>query len=162
VKIRRRHLWVICLAVATVILVVLLALVGLGVLTLPGTPPPPLVKIQEVQFTILQGRNASGLPWFGPNFTYSGVVNNYPFYATPGGNFTLPVTLYNFDNVNHTVYSMAPSPPFIFGGSSPALPWIVQPVVKSDDSGNFDLTISAPNSPGDTLTLYITINALPP
>ena len=161
-KIRRRHLWIICVAVATVILVVLLALIGLGVLVLPGGAPPAPVKIQEVQFSILQGRNSSGLPWFGPNFTYSGLVNNYPFSVAPGGNFTLPVTIYNYDSVNHTVYSMSPSPPFTFDSSSPSFPWIVQPVAKSDDSGNFDLTITAPNSAGDTLTLYITINALPP
>jgi hypothetical protein len=117
--------------------------------------------VTSVQFTILQGANSSGLPWFGPNFTYSGSVNNYPFSVAPGANFTLPVLLYNYDNVNHTVYSMSPSSPFTFVKSTPAFPWIVQPVDRSDDSGTFDLVMQAPRIPGDTLTLFITINALP-
>jgi hypothetical protein len=162
VQIKRRFLWTIVVAVATVILVILLALIGLGVLVLPGTAPPPPVQVQEVQFTFLQGDNASGLPWFGPNFTYEGAVNNYPYSVAAGTNFTLPVIIYNYDNVNHTVYSMNPSPPFTFEKSEPTLPWVVQPVDKVDDSGIFDLTIQAPNSPGKLLTVYITIDAIAP
>ncbi len=161
-RIRRRSLWVILVAVATVILVVLLALIAVGTLSLPGKAPPPDLRIYQAEFSILQGENSSGLPWFGPNFTYEGVANGYPFSLTPGARFTLPLLLYNYDTTNHTIYSMSASPPFSLVASSPGLPRVVAPVDLEDDSGSFDLTLLAPNSPGDNVTLYITIDALAP
>ncbi len=160
-KIKRTHFWTIVVAIVTVALVVLLVLIAVGDLVLPGKGAPAPVTVDMVKFTILQENNASGLPWFGPsNFTYTGLANGYPFVVAPGATFTLPVGLENYDSISHTIYSMNPDPPFTLVSCYPSLPFVVPPVLHEDDGGNFDLTIQAPSSSGQTLTMYVVINAL--
>jgi hypothetical protein len=160
-KLKHRQLWTIAVGVGAIIVVALLVLVALGILVLPGTPAPAQVTVTEVQFTILQGgANSTGFGWFGQGtFNYSGVVNGYPFTVAPGGSFTVPVTLENFDNNSHVIYSVQAAGAFIFKGSTPTLPATV-PALEDDAALIFAFV--APSNPGASLTLSVTINTLPP
>jgi hypothetical protein len=153
-------LWTIAVAIGALVIVALLILIAVGVLVLPGTAPPAPVNVSSVQFTLLQGTNASGYPWFGPyTFTYTGLANGYPFSAPPGGTFTIPVILENYDNATHTIYDVTVGGPFTLKGTSPALP-LTSPAL--DDNIILNLTVVAPSNPGATLTMFVTINLLPP
>lgn len=159
-QMRRRTLWTIAVAVVAVVLAVLLILIAFGFLVLPGSAPPAPVTISAVQFTLLQGTNASGNGWFGPStFTYTGIYNGFPFHVSPGGSFSVPVILENFDDNPHTLYSVSVQPPFLFESTSPALP---QTMVALQDDALLTIYAKAPSSPGETLELFVTINALPP
>ncbi len=117
VKIKRRHLWTIAVATAATVLVVLLILIAAGALVVPGTSSPAPVSVTSVQFTILQGTNASGNPWFGPStVVYTGLANGYPFTVSPGGGFSVPITFENYDSSPHTLYSISAAAPFSFAG----------------------------------------------
>ncbi len=162
-KVRRRTLWTIGVAVAAAVLVALLALIALGVLVLPGTPGPAPVSVTSVQFTVLQGTNASGNGWLGPSsFSYSGVVNGYPFDVAPGGTFTVSVTWTNYDSNPHTIYSVSVAAPFAFSRTTPALPATLS---ANQDDALMQIYVVAPNgssAAGASLTLFVTVNALPP
>ena len=149
-------------AIAAVILLVIVVLIALGDLVLPGTPAPAPVTIQQVNFTILQGTNSTGANWFGPShFSYSPVNHTlgYPFQVKAGGGFSIPVVLENFDNATHTIYSVTAGAPFTFITSKPLLPSSLMPL---QDSAVLDMNFTAPNSPGSTLVLFVTLDALPP
>jgi hypothetical protein len=159
-KIKRRHLWTIAVAIVVVVLVILLALIAEGILVIPGASPPAPVTVSSVQFTLLQGTNQSGYGWFGPsNFSYTGVANGYPFVVAPGGGFTVPLVLENYDSVNHTLYSVQAATPFTYTGSSPPLP---VSVYAHQDDAVLQLSFSAPSSPGESLTLFVTVDFLGP
>ncbi len=159
-KVRRRTLWTIGVAAAAAVLVVLLLLISIGVLVLPGTPAPAPVSVNSAQFTILQGTNASGNGWFGPSsFSYTGVVNGYPFKVAPGATFTVSVTWTNYDDNPHTLYSISVAAPFAFSKSSPSLPATLYAL---EDDAFMQIYVVAPNSAGASLTLFVTVNALPP
>ncbi len=153
---------------ATGLVIVLIVLIGFGYLALPSKSPAP-VTIAESQFTILEGKNASGGYWFGFNqanltivnadqYNYSG-LNGYPTTVQPGATFGVVVVLWNHDAQNHTVYSVDVSPPFTYVNSDPAIPVSVP---AGYDSAGFTFTVQAPNDAGASLTLVMTINALLP
>jgi hypothetical protein len=157
---RRRQIWTIGVAAAVTVLAVLLILIAAGVLVLPGTAAPTPVSVISVQFTILQGTNSSGNPWFGPSmFSYTGLANGYPFSVAPGGGFSVPVTFENYDDAPHTLYSIDVQSPFLFAGSSPTLP---QTLRALQDDAYLLIYVTAPSTAGASLTLFVTINALPP
>jgi hypothetical protein len=159
-KLKRSQLWTIAVGVAAVILATFLALIAFGVLVLPGASPPAPVRVTQVEFTLDQGTNASGRGWFGPStFNYTGIGYGFPYVVAPGGNFSIPLILENFDTVPHTVYSASASAPFTLTGTSPALPAEVRAL--QDDAG-LQLFVKAPSTPGATLTLFITVNMLGP
>ena len=159
-KVRRRTLWSIAVGVTAAVLVVLLVLIWYGVLVLPGAPAPAPVSVTSAQFTLLQGTNASGNGWFGPSaFSYSGVVNGYPVNVAPGGTFSISVTWTNYDSSAHTIYSISVAAPFTFVRSSPSLPATLYGL---EDDAFMQIYVSAPNSAGLSLSVYVTVNALPP
>lgn len=159
-KIRKRTLYTIGVAVAVIVLAVLLLLIAEGVLILPGTAGPAPVSVNAVQYTILQGTNASGNGWFGPNqVTYSGAVNGFPYKENPGATFSVSIELRNFDSQEHTLYSVSVSAPFVFSSTTPGLP---AEIPAGTDDALLQIYVTAPSSPGTTLTLFVTLNALPP
>ena len=83
--------------------------------------------------------------------------NGYPGSLAPGGTFGLDLLLWNNDTANHTVYSASVAPPFTFLRSDPPLP---SPVPAGVDNAAFTFTLQAPNSPGTSVVLNITVNAL--
>jgi hypothetical protein len=116
--------------------------------------------VTSVRFTLLQGTNASGFGWFGPNIiNYTGIVNGYPFTVAAGAAFSVPLVLENFDNRTHTIYSVTAGTPFTFTSSTPTLP---ASLLALEDSAVLQLGFIAPSNPGASLTLFVTVNALPP
>ncbi|MGC2359526.1 MAG: hypothetical protein WA691_04390 [Thermoplasmata archaeon] len=156
-KVKRRHLWTIVVAVATIILLVLLSLIALGYLVLPGAAPPAPVEVNQIDFTLDQGTNSSGYGWFGPNtFNYTGIANGYPYSVAGGAAFTVPLILENYDNNSHPIYSISVEAPFTLTGTTPVLPVTIPALL---DDASFQLDFRAPSSPGVTLTMFVTINA---
>ncbi|MGI0155251.1 MAG: hypothetical protein ACREDE_03860 [Thermoplasmata archaeon] len=141
-------------------LVILLIGIAAGILVVPGHSTPAPVQVSSVQFTLVQGTNASGNPWFGPSpVIYQGIQNGYPYSISPGKSFTVPLVLENFDTQSHTIYSISAAAPFTFTGSDPAAPVLVP---AGTDDALLQLTFTAPSSAGSTLTLFVTINFLGP
>lgn len=148
----------VAIAVAALVVVVLLMLIGLGYIVLPQQTTPP-ITVTQTRYTILEGTNASGGFWFGPDqLVYPG-LNGYPTTVPPGGSFGVPIVLWNHDSANHTVYSVSVASPFTYDGSDPALPIVVP---AGEDNANFEFTLTAPSQSGVSLTVNITINALSP
>lgn len=159
-RIRRRYLWTIAVAIVAVVLALLLVLIATGILVLPSSGSPAPVSVTSVQFTVLQGTNASGLGWLGPStFNYSGAANGYPFKVAPGATFSIPIEWRNYDGSPHTLYSITAQTPFAFSSSSPALP---ATLTAYQDDAFMQVYVTAPNSAGASLTLFLTINAYPP
>jgi hypothetical protein len=157
-KLRRRRLVSLGVVAATAVVVVLVALIGLGYLVLPQSASAP-ITISETQWTILEGTNASGGYWFGPNtLSYPG-LNGYPLSVAPGSTFGVPIVLWNHDNANHTVYSVLVGLPFTYVRSDPPVPIVVP---AGEDSASFEFWVTAPSEPGASLMVTITINALNP
>lgn len=159
-KIKRRHVWTIGVAVVAAILVVLLVLIGLGDLQLPGTTSPAQVSVTAVQVTFQQGTTADGSGWLGPNTrVLTGAANGYPFLVAPGGSFSIPLELGNNYTSPVTLYTITAGAPFTFASSLPALPATLKAL---QDDALLQIFVNAPSSPGASLVLYLTINALPP
>jgi hypothetical protein len=148
------------------VVVALLILVAVGVLVLPGTAGAAPVRVNAVEFTIEQGTNSSGFGWFGQSdFSYTGLANGYPFTPTAGSPFNVSIYLDNYDSVSHTVYSVTAGAPFTFKGSNPALPATIPPGVAGPEGPEgvyLEVTFVAPSTPGANLTLFVTINTIPP
>ena len=164
---RRRLVGYLVIAAAALV-AVLLVLIGLGILVLPSSSPAP-VSVTETNYTVLEGKTAYGSYWFGiiesgfnASFTdrlsFPG-FNGYPGNLAPGGSFGVDVLLWNNDSTAHTVYSVSVAPPFIYLTSDPTLPI---PVPAGADNAAFTFTVRAPNTPGASYALNLTINALNP
>jgi len=157
-KLRRRRLLSLAILAATVAVVMLVALIGLGYLRLPQPTTAP-ISITGTQYTILEGRNSSGGYWFGPStLDYPG-VNGYPTSVSPGATFGLPIVLWNHDSLNHTVYSVLVGSPFTLVRIVPSIPIVVP---AGYDDANFEFWVTAPSDPGASFVVTITINALTP
>jgi hypothetical protein len=157
-KIKRRTWWTIGVAIAAGVLAIVLLLIAANILVLPSSSPAT-VNVNSIQFTIIQGTNASGNPWFGPShFNYSGVYNSYPFQVATGGSFSIPVELENYDSMPHTLYSVEIAAPFTLISTDPNLPQVIQ---KNTDETTLFVDIKAPGSAG-TDVVYMTIDTLPP
>lgn len=138
------------------VVVLLVGLIGVGVLVLPSSASPT-ITISETRYTILEGTNASGGNWFGPDqLSYPG-LNGYPTSVPAGSSFGVPIVLWNHDSANHTVYSVSVAPPFTYVRSDPALPISVP---AGEDNANFEFTLLAPTGSGGSIAVAITINAL--
>jgi hypothetical protein len=157
-KFQRRRILGYAVVAAAAVVALLLVLIALGYLVIPTSPSVP-VRITETQYTILEGTNASGKYWFGPDtLSYSG-FNGYPGNFTAGSTFGVPIVLINYDSQPHTVYSVSVNSPFKFLSSDPPVPCVVP--AGADDAG-FEFTVSVPNSPGSSFVLSVTINAVSP
>lgn len=158
-KLKRRTIWTIGTVAALGVVAVLLTLIAAGILVLPGASPTP-VNVTSVEFYLVQGTNASGNPWFGPSpIIYSGAANSLPFTVAPGASFSEALSLENFDNAPHTLYSISAAAPFKYVGSSPALPVVVPAL---EDSALMDMTFTAPSTPGASVVLVATLSLVPP
>ena len=165
-KLRRRHFWTIAVGIAAVLLVVLLSLIALGVLVLPGGSGPAPVTVTAVDFTLQQGTlsrpcgNASEPGWFGAStFMYTGVAGNPFVVVAPGGSFSVPLELENYDNNPHTLYSVQADAPFTVTSTSPTLP---ANLYACQDDALLEIYFTAPTTAGATLTLFVMVNALGP
>ncbi len=146
------------IVVATATVILLLVLIEAGYLILPQSTPDP-ITITETHVTIVEGTNASGGFWFGPdNLSYPG-VNGYPTTVPSGGTFAYVWGLWNRDNASHWVYSFTIAPPFTLVSVHPAVPIIVK---AGTDDAIFTVTILDPSDPGAFLPLSVTINTLNP
>jgi hypothetical protein len=178
-KVRRQRLLSLGILVATVVVVVLVALVGLGYLVLPSSTPDP-ITISGTHYTILEGTNSSGAYWFcfpspgssyatgfcekgytagtcaelACNFSYPG-VNGYPTTVAPGSTFSVLLVMWNNDTVAHTVSSVVVGPPFTGVRSDPPTPIGIP---AGSDDANFEFWITAPSDPGASLAITITIS----
>lgn len=146
----------IALIVAAGAVVLLLVLIGLGYLVLPQNPTAP-VTITQTRYTILEGKNASGGYWFGPSSLVYPGLNGYPTTVVPGAKFGVPIVMWNYDTANHTVYSISVASPFVYDKSDPGVPILI---LAGADNANFEFTLTAPNQPGTSAVVNITINAL--
>jgi hypothetical protein len=162
-KLARRQWWTVIVVVAVGLLIVILGLIAAGILVLPPTGPPAPVKISTVCVTWEQGKNASGNYWFGQNnYCYGDLAHNLPYSAAPGSTVVIPVEVLNYDSVSHTIYSAQVAPPFSVASTSPPLPYIVTSInvnPEGIDGGLLVYTV-LPNSPGATLSVNVTVNAL--
>jgi len=153
-------------AIATVVVVVLVALVAAGVLVLPSNSTAP-VTITSVHLVIEQGKNANNVSWLGPSSI--NMTAGYPYQVAPGANWSVSWFIQSFDTVNHSVYKVIPtSVPkttagtnFTIGGYQVAGNWVRLPfVVPPLDEVSFQIFVAAPNQPGGSFALTLTVNAL--
>lgn len=162
---RRRLIGYLVIA-ASALVVILLVLIALGYLVLPSQQPAD-VNVTQTNYTILEGKAASGKNWFGVILSNANVsfddqltfpnFNGYPGHLTPGATFGVDILLWNNDTVDHTVYSVSVNAPFSYVRSDPTLPNLVP---ANDDNAAYAFTVRAPNQPGASLVLNVTINAL--
>lgn len=157
-KRRRSKFLTYAVAAAAGVVVLLLILIAVGYLVLP-TKSAATVNITSTHYTILEGTNASGGFWFGPNTLSFADFNGYPTNLTAGSTFGIPFVLWNHDSANHTIYTVTVNAPFTFVSSNPLLP---RPIQAGADNANFVFSVKVPNSPGASLALNVTINALIP
>lgn len=158
-RLKRRNLWTIGVVVAVGFVAVLLVLIGAGVLVLPSGSTPARVTVASANFDLVQGTNASGKPWFGPSpIVYSGAVNGFPFTVAPGGSFSLALSLDNYDDAAHTLYSVTATAPFHYVSSSPGVPVVIP---ANEDSALMDMVFTAPSTGGTTLTIQVTLDLEP-
>jgi hypothetical protein len=148
------------MAVAAVV-VVILALVGVGVLRLPNSASNTgTVEVTEVHWTVLQGTlpNSTTTGWFGPfNYTFAGPDDGYPLNVSAGGTFTIALVVSCLGGVPHWVYSAYAASPFTVKSTKPVLP---VEVPKGEDDAGFYFTVQVPSTPGAVLALNMTFNAL--
>ena len=154
---RRGRLMNILLAIAIGVVVVLLVAIGLGYLRLPA-PDGPKVTITEVRWTILQGTNAYNQGWFGKGqFNYTRADGWLSPTYSSGSRFLLTWEMVNYDTVNHTIFDVALSAPFIFIGTQPPLP---VNVIPGDEAGTLGVLIETSSSTSGSFALNVTVNAL--
>jgi len=155
----RRRLIFWAVAAVAVVVAVLLVLVGVGDLRYGGSPSTSAtLTVTRVQWTILQGtlNGSTTTGWFGPsNFNYTG-ADGYPLQTPAGGRFTVGVVLSVLGGHPRPIYSILAGSPFSVASCHPSLP-VTVPI---DDDAGFDFTIQTPNTPGASLALNITLNAL--
>jgi hypothetical protein len=158
VKRDTRKLWTLAVVAGACVLAVIVGLILAGVLVLPGAPAPAPVTVTQADFTIQQGDNSSGGPWFGPsNFSYSGAANGFPYEVEPGTVFTIAVSLYNHDNQSHTISSIFAAYPFRVTGTDPSTPQLVPAL---EDDALFDVSILVPDTAATSYVVALTISAL--
>jgi len=162
-KLAKRQWWTLAVILGALVLVVLLVSIAAGVLVLPGTGGSKPITIQEVCVKIQQGTNSSGAPWFGASaFCLTPAGSHLPFTSAAGSVVNVPIPILNYDTVAHTIYSAQVSPPFSVQRTSPALPYVVQPISSNPEGidGGLMLYVQLPSTPGLTSGLNVTINAL--
>ena len=157
---KRRYFWYAVLGIALVV-VVLLALIGLGVLVPAGGASPAPVTVSYVHWTVLQGDvgNNSSEGWFGPSEVNYTKAEGYPHPVASGGTFTVSWVVSNAGGAAHTVYSATVAPPYSLLSTRPSLPVVVP---AGEDTAIFTFTVRAPSDPGASIPLSITVDALPP
>jgi hypothetical protein len=162
-KLSRRQWWTVAVVVGAGVLIVILGLIATGVLVLPPTGPAAPVQIEKVEVNWMQGSNASGDPWFGESeYNLTGVGNNLPYSSAPGSVVNIPIPVLNYDQVNHTIYSITVGAPFTLQRTLPPLPYVVASYVYNPEGidGGLMTFVVLPSTPGVTLDLIVTINAL--
>lgn len=138
-------------------LVLILVLVGVGYLRLP-TSPGPTVTVTEVRWTVQQGTNAGGMGWFGKGqFNYTAASGWLAPTFSAGSRFQVSWTIANYDDVNHTIYSVSVSSPFVLAGTLAPLPMNVN---VGDDGNILGVWVSTSSSTSGSFPLSITVNAL--
>jgi hypothetical protein len=155
---RRQLLWTALFAIAVGVLVLLLVLIGVGYLRLPSAPAPTMT-VSEVKWTVLQGTNSYGEAWFGRGvFNYTPATGWQTNYAA-GSTFTVNWDITNYDNVDHTIYTVTVNAPFLIQKTGVPLP---MNVMVGDEGNPLLLYVTTSGSQSGTFTLDITVNALGP
>jgi hypothetical protein len=153
-----RRFITIAVVVVAIVVVVLVGLVAGGVLVLPSNSPAP-VTISSVHLVIQEG-NTSSVPWFGPwsiNYTAN---EGFPLEVPSGETWSVVwANFFNFDSVNHTIYSVTPSHPFTIAYTLPALPHIV---AAASEGSNLGIYVAAPSTPGATYAVTLVVDTLRP
>jgi hypothetical protein len=158
---RRRAMrrWIaVAVAVAAILVVVLVVLISVGVLVLPTKTSAP-VTITSVELKVSQGTTGSGVPWFVPGYVNYTGVEGYPIQVAPGTSWTVAWEFTAFDSVNHTIYRVSPSAPFVIASTNPAVPCLVP---ADTDKGTLSIVVTAPSDPGATYSLTLTVDTLTP
>ncbi len=166
---RRKRLIFALVGVMAVVLTVLLVLIAAGVLVLPSHTPAP-VQIDAVAVQILQGTTATGESWFHMTwFNVSSSAEGYPVSVSPGGSWSIPIPITNWDSINHTIYDVVPSSTaaaygFKIRGTDPVTPVSVPAMGYTEPGENiFAIYVTTPNLPGTTYqSITIVVNALTP
>lgn len=155
----RRRLVFLLVAVAAVIVVVLLLLIALGVLVLPASTPTP-VTVTSVTVKIIEGTTATGAPWFGQTqINYTG-AEGYPYQIGPGKSWSVPIeSLTNFDSQNHSIYTVTPTSPFVIQKTIPTIPKSGLLFLPHEDEYALSIYVTAPNTPGRSYALTLTLDA---
>jgi hypothetical protein len=87
--------------------------------------------------------------------TYPG-VNGYPTTVPPGQEFSVLFPMWNRDSTAHNVTAVDVGSPFTWVGANVPIP---TPIPAGYDDANFVFYVTAPSSPGASLTLTFTIAA---
>ncbi|HYA58503.1 MAG TPA: hypothetical protein VEH57_08625 [Thermoplasmata archaeon] len=155
-RLSRRRFWDLVIAAAAGVVVVLIALVGLGILVLPARSSPS-VTVDAVDWTILQGKTRLGIGWFGQSYVNLSNTDGLPYSVTSGGRFSVSLTLSNLDSFNHTIYSVTAQSPFQVASVSPTLPRMVP---SGEDDWFMSVSVTAPSVSSDSsYILFLTVNA---
>jgi hypothetical protein len=156
---RRQWVWTALFAVALAVLVFLLVLVGVGYLRLPSSSSSkPSVTVTAVDWTVEQGTNGHGVGWFGKNqFNYTGATGWFPPTFAAGSQLQVSWSISNFDNVNHTIYSVSVGAPFSLDHTLPVLPMTV---FVGDDGNTLGIWVTTSSSTSGSYVLDITVDAL--
>jgi hypothetical protein len=101
---RRRRLWIALIGAVGVIVVVLLLLIGTGVLDLTSSKKGT-ITVTGVEWALVQGTTTSGTGWFGPSPVYQNSSGGfgYPTTVGSGGSFQVRLSIYNHDDIDHSV-----------------------------------------------------------
>ncbi|MGA9839868.1 MAG: hypothetical protein WBF81_09435 [Thermoplasmata archaeon] len=162
-KVNRRKLWTILVAIATAVVLVILGLIGAGVLVLPASGPPAPVTVTEVCVTVLQGQTSNGTGWFGSgSYCLNGVANHYPYQQAAGTPVKIFLPILNYDSVTRTLWSVEVAAPFSFQFSLPPLPYNVTSYTVNPEGidGGLAVQVLLPSTPGAVLVMHVTLDAL--
>lgn len=156
-RLTRRRFWQLAIGVATVVVVGLLVMIGLGVLVLPSTAPEK-ITISEVHWTIIQGTTSTGFGWFGPSERIANNSSGLPLRVTLGHSFTVLLPLTDLDSVNHTIQTVTVVSPFNVMGTSPSVPALV---ISGMDDFLISVTLGTSGASGDqSYTVQITLGTV--
>ncbi len=148
-----RRLVTIAIIAASIVVVILVALIGLGVLVQPASQTSP-VTITSVHLEIDQGTSSSGLPWLGPSSINYTSAEGYPVHVSPGKTWTVVWTFANLDSVFHNVSQVSPNSPFTKPATDPSLPYAVGP----GEEGALSIILTAPSTPGATYAVTLNVS----
>lgn len=138
---------------AAILVVVLVALIGLGVLVLPSNSSAP-VTISSVHLEIEQGVTSNGDPWLGPSSINYTSAEGYPIQVDPGKTWSVVWTFINFDDVSHNITLVTPSAPFAKPATQPSLPY----GIYAGDEGALSIILTAPSTPGATYAVTLMVD----
>lgn len=147
-----RRLFTVLLIAVALLVVVLVALIGFGVLVLPAHSSAP-VTISSVHLVIDQGVTSTGQPWLGPSSINYTSAEGYPLQVSSGQTWSVAWTFINFDDAAHSITLVTPSAPFAKPTTQPSLPYNV----LAGDEGALSIILTAPSTPGVSYAVTVTV-----